>query len=721
MIAKRVWVASVLGVSFALASACSSSNAPPPPPSIPCDSTQTLVAMQPFAASDLAVSVDAPDAMLDPVRADLARYLGAMWNTNVEISTGAPDFQRRLTLWISTSDAARAAAGASDGAGYAIERVDIGNSTRVIVWAKDAPTLAAGAYALLEELGARFFHPKADFVPALGAPRIPFELHVRRAPWTKVRGLQLHTLHPIEWLAPFNEPSPDNLADAKRLIDWLVKTGQNHVQWALLGTVDFDAWRPHAQAIVDYARSRGVTAGAVVQVWGGAALQNNYVLVKSADNWQAQMDAAIDKLATISWDAVELALGEFVSANPQNVIDWLSHATDHTLQKLPSAVVNVQNHVGNYQQLWVQYQGQTVFYYHLPQYSDPRLGQSVHTLAFYDMYRNWATYGHPDFHLQHDYIVKEVQSRRVRYFPESAYWVTADIDVPSFLPLFIYGRWIDIHNLAAEGLPLEGHVTFSSGHEWGYWLTDYLIAKMLWSPEKPMDWFFSQATAAYGSCALDMAGLLTNVTNLQTEYLFDKRLAGYIAGEDATIEEGYKIGLETHAKRVAFEDVVAMTEGDRGALEANVVSPLEDFAAKLAPIEDAIAARCRGSDKALSPWCDELRDGVAIVRLRASHAALVYRAILAYARGDRSGATTKLGAAKNVTGAAAAVISRREGGYRWDVSRLTDAYDNPTYYKFGYLRQAHTQCFWRRREEEVQWFLDNDLPAPIAQLDTCDL
>ena len=71
------------------------------------------------------------------------------------------------------------------------------------------------------------------------------------------------------------------------------------------------------------------------------------------------------------------------------------------------------------------------------------------------------------------------------YFPESAYWISADIDVPAFLPEFLYARWLDIHRLAPScadaGLPpLDGHVTFTSGHEWGYWLTDYLVAKMLW-------------------------------------------------------------------------------------------------------------------------------------------------------------------------------------------------------------------------------------------------
>src|SRR5262249_45248982 len=132
-------------------------------------------------------------------------------------------------------------------------------------------------YALLDALGIRFFHPKQELVPTLPGPRFPAALDVTRAPWVKVRGLQFHTLHPIEYFDVFNQPGDANLADAQRVIDWLVKTGQNHLQWVLLSTVDFDAWAPHAQAILDYAHARNVTVAAVVQTWGGSSLQNNYV------------------------------------------------------------------------------------------------------------------------------------------------------------------------------------------------------------------------------------------------------------------------------------------------------------------------------------------------------------------------------------------------------------------------------------------------------------
>jgi hypothetical protein len=670
------------------------------------------------------VYVESSDPILAPVRADMVRYLGEMWGAAPSASSARPDGLRRLSVWISSSPAAAAALGTTIGEGYALRRIDAGSNTTLLVYAGAPGDLAAGAYALLEELGCRFFHPKQELVPHLGAAFVPTSLQEWRRPAASRRGLQPHTLHPIEYFATFMEPSEANLVDAKAFIDWLVKTGQNFVQWPLLSTVDWNTWKPYVTSILAYAHGRGVRVGASVEIWGGSALQNNYVLVSDTNNWQPEMEAGLDKLLEIPWDVVDLTTGEFVATGPQAVIDWLDHATAYVLAKSPSTQVNVENHVGNYPQLWVKYQGQTVFYYHLPQFCDPRLGQSVHTLSLFDMYRDWATYAHPNFWLQHDYVLQEIPTRRVSYFPESAYWISADIDVPLFLPEHLYARWIDIHNLTAEladrGLPgLEGHLEFMSGHEWGYWLTDYLVAKMLWEPSKPFEYFLSRYTSAFGSCSADVQTALEQYVALQTKYLFDQRLLAYVQGENGTVDLGYLAGLETHPKRIEFEELLPMTEEQRASFESTVLAGLDAFAAQSGAIEDTIAARCRGADATIAPWCDELRDGVSIGRLRAQHAALLYRAILSYARGDGGSAASQLSQASAITQQAAQVVAGREAQYRFDVQRETGQYSNPTIYAFGYLRQAHTQCYWQRREDQVAFILQNGTPESLSSLRTC--
>lgn len=710
----------------AVVAACSSGGAPAPPV-VACDSTVSPTATDAFDPGTVGVYLDASDPLLSPLQADLASYLGTMWGAPVTVTAGPPDSTKPVALWLSTGSAAAAVLGAAPaGSGYAIKRVDSATGTQLVVYAADAADLVAGGYAMLEELGARFFHPKQELVPTLGVARLPHAIDVWRTPITNRRGLQPHTLHPIEYFHTFMEPSAANLADAKLYVDWLVKTGQNYMQWPLLSTVDWASWLPHAQAILDYAHARGVRVGAVPEIWGGSSLQNNYVLVSDAtettQKWQAEIGAGLDQLLQLPWDLVELTMGELVACDPQSMIDWLNYATSYILQKAPNILVNAENHVGNYAQLWVPYDGKTVFFYHLPQYCDIRLGQNVHTLSIFDLYRDWATYGHPNFFLQHDYILQEIDARRVSYFPESAYWISADIDVPLFLPEHLYARWLDIHTLSAEladdRLPaLDGHVMFSSGHEWGYWLTDYLTAKMLWSASDPLGTFVDEYAAAYGSCASDVSSDLSAFIQLQTTYLFDQRLLAYVQGENATVDEGYLAGLQTHPQRVEFEQLLTMTLAELAQLETSVVDALETFASDIQPIEDSVAARCRGADATIAPWCDELWDGVEIVRLRAQHAALLYRAVLAYVGGQDG--TSLLTQAQQVTATATQVVARREAQYRFDVGVLTGQYQNATIYPYGYLRQAHTLCYWSRREEQVSFLMQNGVPEGIISLPNC--
>lgn len=724
----RVKAASIgaLACALAVVAACSSSNqSSSAPPVVACNSAAPQPATDAFALGDVGVYVDSTDPLLAPVRADLASYLGTMWGGPVRVASGAPDGSSGVSIWVSSSTAAAATLGTTIADGYVIRRTDSGGKTTLLVYAPTAGDLASGAYALLEELGARFFHPKQELVPQLGQPRVPHSIDVWRHPMTQTRGLQPHMLHPIEYFDVFMQPSAANLADAKRFVDWLVKTGQNYMQWPLLSTVPWSTWKPYAESILDYAHSRGVQIGAQPEVWGGAALQNNYVLITDADNWATEMRAGLDQLMQLPWDRVELALGEFTSTDPQAVIDWLNYATEYLHSGYPAVLVDVQNHVGNYPQLWVQYDGQTFFYYHLFGFCDLSLGQSVHTLSIFDLYRDWATYAHPNFFLQHDYLLGELASgHRAGYFPEAAYWISADIDVPLFLPETLYSRWLDIHTLSQElvqkGLPpLDHHIEFMSGHEWNYWLTDYLVAKMLWQPDAPLDTFLQAYTSAYGNCAADVDSALSQYISLQTTYIFNQRLFPYVQGENETVDLGYLAGLETHPKRIEFEQLMTMTPAELSSFESSVVQGLEAFAAQSQPIEDAIAARCRGSDATLAPWCEELQDGITIVTLRAQHAAILYRAMLDYVRKDPGDATSLVTQAGQITAQAAAVVAHRESQYRFDLDRETGQYQNPTIYAFGYLRQAHTLCYWHRREQQVTYILQNGVAEGQSSLPSC--
>lgn len=696
----------------------------PMPPEVPACRAGAPVGLEQVSADRVVVGLELPPGLQrERVAADLVAVLGALWSVPVEITTGAnaPEPAAGVGIWISSSPAARAAASPAP-QGFALVREATPSGARVVVAAADDATLVAGTYALLEELGARFFHPLQQLVPSYGAVHLPPVLEVRRQPAFAVRGVQLHTLHPIEWFRPFNEPGAENLERAKAFIDWLLRTGQNHVQWYLLRGMDLEAWRPHGKAILDYAHARGVTVAVLTQLWRGASLQDSLYLVSSSDDWQAQMESGIDELMTLPWDGIELSMGEFLAGDPDSVVEWLNHATAYVHDHYPGVELSVKNHIGNEEALWVDYQGKKTFYYHLPGQADPRLVNNIHTVMWFDLYREGGAYGHPNFHLHREFLLEQIDTRLMGYSPESAYWVTADIDVPAFLPEYINARYIDINGLhrdttLAGKKAVHSHVMFSTGHEWGYWLTDYLAAKMMWEPEAPRARFFEHYAAAFGNCRSEASQLLTEFTDLQTKYLFDQALMPYVSGEDNADDAGYLIGVVTHAPRVAFHDVVAWSDAEQRAFEASVVDALDAAAAETLPLEQRARRLCQRADGALAPWCSELADGVAIVRLRLSHSARLYRAVLASARG--TSASTQLGAAKSLRAQALSVVRRREQAYRFPLTELVDPWKNPTIYKFGYLRQAHTLCLWERQAAQAQYVIDDGVAPGFGDVPSC--
>lgn len=93
-----------------------------------------------------------------------------------------------------------------------------------------------GVTAWLEQFGVRFFHPFDTFVPSTFAVGdVDPALRRTALPEIPLRGLQLHTLHPIESLADFWIGGDGSVARAERTLDWIVHQRGNYVQWGGVG------------------------------------------------------------------------------------------------------------------------------------------------------------------------------------------------------------------------------------------------------------------------------------------------------------------------------------------------------------------------------------------------------------------------------------------------------------------------------------------------------
>lgn len=705
-------------IGMGLAASCGDPVEEQPPTELTCDATVSSATYEVVPVEDTRIFLDLPEGHeRDILQRDIVDVLERLWGSEPTVVFGAPDGSTPAPLWISASEQARSASGAKLEKGYALARSGGG----LVAYGTDGYHASVAAYALLEELGARFFHPMEDLVPALGEARFPAELAVERAPAFETRGVQLHTLHPIEYLEPLTVPGEQNLAVARKLIDWLVKTGHDQIQWWILEE-RANGWEEHTRAIIEYAHVRGVKVGALVQLSKAASFQRAFGLVEdeaTQAEGEAQIRERLDEVLGAGWDHIELTLGEFLASDPDLLIAWLNTATDHLMTQEPPVEVSVVNHVGG--DLYVDYEGESVFFYFLPQFADPRLTNSVHTVFFFDLYREWGGYGHDDFFAHREYLFDHLGERKMRYIPESAYWASADVDVPLFLPTYLTGRWMDVKGIALEpkqmGLPpVEGHIMFSSGHEWGYWMTDYLTAKMLWRPGEPLENLVREMTASFGSCSEQLATGLLELVALQDEFLFDKKLVGYLSGEDLADDAGAAGGILTTPRRRAYEEVAALTGADRAAFEADVVSQLERFADAEDEVTARLEAACERPDERSANFCHELADGSAITALRARHSALLYRAVLA--ADDKDVARPLIAEATLTRAKAASVIGRRESGYRFAAAKLVEKLDNPTIYDWGYLRQAHLLCYWDRQALQAENWVEYQSTGFVG-LPTC--
>jgi hypothetical protein len=600
--------------------------------------------------------------------------------------------------------------------GYRIDRVPTPDSLSdaPIAWTVRARDVLGAQYGVadaLENLGFRFRHPFATYTP-----RQPLdggaESGVVHAPQIRVRGLQLHTLHPIEGYFAFWEPAPANAHDARRIIDWLIKNRGNYVQWVPLDNImdpaQHEPWKPFTQEIIEYAHARGVRVGINIQLFGNSNLQLAFDL--HDDDEVPLTESIAQRLPLITkdlpFDVYDISFGEFFASEPQKFIDSVNEAARQFRGFAPQAEVHGFVHVGDRER--VTYMNQEMLYYFLLKYADPSIIPDIHTVMYYNLYDDaGGAYHHEDFSEHRQYLLDRMcAGQPAAYVPETGYWVAFDNSLPTYMPLYVYSRWRDLDGLAKEGCgPLDNHILFTTGWEWGYWLND--VTALRTSYERSP----SPTTLIEHAYAPDLGNatpLVEELMNEQKHALIDQRLAGYLASRDVSIEVGYKFDppIVSQPRRVGFDEVI-VAGFDLDAFNTNVLVPLEQHGKRL----DELNTKLGQLTMPNSRWSRELRDGFAIDRLRTQYIHALYSAVVDHARG--ASADAAYARANDLFDRAQPIIKSRHGdmhdGRR---RRLLDRAPNHLLYQYGYLHQADTMCFWRREMIEVGTILGKTSETP---------
>lgn len=610
---------------------------------------------------------------------------------------------------------------------YRLERVAA--TPQRHAWTVHAGDVLGAQYGLthlLERIGYRYFHPTAPTDawttdldvddPAVFGPQF--------APEQRVRGLQLHTLHPIESL-DFWTPGEASLAHAKSVIDWFVKNRGNYLQVVALDDIqrtseNAAAWRPHMRAIVEYAHRRGIRIGVAIQLFGRSNLQKAFDLIDGdpADP-RAEMRARLHVLMDdVAWDLVDLSFGEFSGSTPETFVARVNDANAVLRELSPEVEVAATVHVGNSAALRTEYMGQSLLYYFLVRFADASIIPWVHTVMYYPLAGPaGGAYGHPDFHEHRDYIVERLRAgQRVAYFPESAYWIAFDNSVPTYLPVYMRARFDDLAGMRAASragsyAELSEHIVFSSGWEWGYWQTDAAALRMGYHLPERWGSLVEDFFSPWGDAGLAVARQVTRLGDLQYDALITRGLGPYMAGREAVIDAGEGLGIVAQPTRPSFAAVAALDAAGRAAFVRDVLTPLQQHASDTEAVLAAVEATgASGNDV----WMAEVRDGVAVDALRARFAAVAWEAAVRFGETGRTGmAPALVGQLEVLVTGGRAVVARRHAALHWpDAPRLLTRGRNPTFYQHGYLYYANSLCFWERERAQLEALVNGATAAP---------
>ena len=579
--------------------------------------------------------------------------------------------------------------------------------TALLLSAATPEAVAAGLYGLLQEqLGIRFIHPRQTIIPLHRHWPLKANSTFSGRPRFRHQGFHLHTLHPTELTEQLHNPThPAAFEDVAAYLDWLARNGQNTFQFFLLRGIDRTAWLPHARRIVAYAHSRGIRCGieislAMVQQQAFQAI----TLLRPFPSYRRQVEATLAWLFQIPWDIITLEsmMGEHLPLMSRLLPDTQRH-----LEELVTG----------------HYQRRLLYATHVIRRNDaekvrrplhPASGILIHTVMCYSASETKApVYGNLNQRFMLEAAKAESGKRETWYWPESSYWVGFDSPVPLLLLPYLDSRWHDINTMSEIGV--QGHLTFSSGWEWGYWLVDWSIARWSWSHRENGR---QRATSPLSRIAYlfpdpAMTKLWQQALSLQNRFLKDRELLRFMASATPFAELPAPFDLPFQpVPDISYRQLLRTTDDAQIAkFLKGPVTDLELYAAGMTTVTVGLTSRLRQlrtADRMMAGTAvlaEELITGLEVTALRAHHRALVLQALTAKHRdslGGRQAFERFISSARSVRQQALLLVKQREAHYRYPVELLAARRSSLSAYPFGYLYPAATLFFWEREEEQAR-------------------
>lgn len=305
-------------------------------------------------------------------------------------------------------------------------------------------------------------------------------------------------------------------------------------------------------------------------------------------------------------------------------------------------------------------------------------------------------------------LLKEMKQRETWYYPESAYWVTFDNSVPMLLLPYLSARLSDIDTCVKYNVP--GHITFSSGWEWGYWLTDWSIARWSWQysvdgnavPRTPTDGI----EKIFGNPAI--TNQIKGQLALQQRYLKDKELLRWLAASTVTDELpfGFNKAFQPrpHDLYKAIRRKIPIERVNE--YRQTALPDLKTFADSTLSLLKSTRTRGLAVDSQRTPLFTELMAGLWMTATRAQHKYLTLEYLLekraAKLEHRKYKQETLLDSAVAIRLKMMPLVQEMETKYRYPLNRIAREMKSYTSYDFGYLYTVSKLHFWEREEEQAR-------------------
>jgi len=611
--------------------------------------------------------------------------------------------------------------------GYRLRRLRYWNERGVGVVASHEIGAMYGLYHVAADLGVRYHHPEETFFPYDPGARLPYAYDDSiNQPRFELRGFHEHTQHPTVMCDYLLRPEEPGFRERlSTYLRWLARNRQNLFTFQMLKSVNLDAWFPYIDDVATEARTLGVHFGPVVSF--ADQQQNGFKLLveDSIDPERVQIEHGLDRFVDAGFDFVGLQIGssEFTKPDDELTVERMNAAATYLAAR------------GVMSYAWIHitcsvHDDQGGYFFHLPLRADAALGAAAHTTMFYTLEHPAPVYDCEDFTHQIDFMEQASGTRDMIFFPETAWWLGFDNNVPLVLPLTGWSREYDIEQVLPR-FDVKGHLTFTSGREWTYWQYDHYLTRVTW--DEGFRWFdyLEWIKPMYGRSGEEVVEVVRGWTALQEQHFYDENplIYFYLAGELPQDEIGAAAGILARRPKLNFNELVRFDDARFAQWQTDDFDMLGRMRGEYQALLDRLHSwddDKSSPDQALS-WklYRELYSGYLVYLRRIEHAIKLYAGVAAVRtweqekraaaesdpprepdaqlrEGALAQAEARLAEARAISADVIEVFQAAEADYRYPIELLGRLKpESPTVYPYGYIEQTSTGYFWTRRDDQL--------------------